>query len=104
MADGKKVRDGITFCLSRFHCGEDCPYYNTGKTGCMELLQKDTLELLKDQPEVVRCKDCKYLNEDSGICVIGIMHGYKDTWFCAYGKRRKYTEPPKEDANGNMDV
>lgn len=49
MADGKKVREGITFCLSRFHCGEDCPYYNTGKTGCMELLQKDILEMLKEQ-------------------------------------------------------
>ena len=43
---------------------------------------------LKDQEKIVLCKDCRNLNEDSGICVIGIMHGYRDKWFCAYGKRR----------------
>lgn len=65
MADGKKVREGITFCLSRFHCGEDCPYYNTGKTGCMELLQKDTLELLKEQePRVMTLEEVKSFGWD----------------------------------------
>ena len=46
------------------------------------------ISLLKEQSEIVRCKDCRYLNEDTGICIVGIQHGYKDTWFCAYGKRR----------------
>ena len=41
-----------------------------------------------DAVQVVLCKDCRYLNEDTGICIVGIRHGYKDTWFCAYGKRR----------------
>ena len=49
MPNREKVRKGIAICLSRFHCGEDCPYYNAGKTGCMESLQKDTLALLKEQ-------------------------------------------------------
>lgn len=49
---------------------------------------KQALELLKGQQQIVRCKDCRYLNEDSEICVIGIMHGYRDTWFCADGERR----------------
>ncbi len=49
---------------------------------------RKALELLKEQSQIVRCKDCRYLKEDSEICVIGIMHGYRDTWFCADGKRR----------------
>ena len=41
------------------------------------------------QPEIVRCEDCRYLNADTGICIVGIPHGYKDTFYCAYGKRRR---------------
>lgn len=39
-------------------------------------------------PEIVHCKDCTYLNADTGICIVGIPHGHKDTFYCAYGKRR----------------
>lgn len=50
MIDREKVITGVDICLSRFHCGKDCPYYNAGNcSGCMELLRKDALELLKDQ-------------------------------------------------------
>lgn len=52
-------------------------------------LVRDALELLEERPELVRCKDCRYLNEDTGVCIVGIPHGYKDTWFCAFGKRRE---------------
>lgn len=46
-------------------------------------------ELLKEQPEIVRCKDCKergtyqcpiYIGGD-GVC------GRPDEWFCADGER-----------------
>ena len=47
----------------------------------------DAIALLKEQPEIVRCKDCTYLNADTGICIVGIPHGYKDTFYCAYGKK-----------------
>ncbi len=38
--------------------------------------------------ELVRCNDCTYLNADTGICIVGIPHGNKDTFYCAYGKMR----------------
>lgn len=67
MTDRERVRKGIAICLSGlFHCGEDCPYYNTGETGCMASLQIDTLELLKEQEPVTwsyeydcfKCNNC----------------------------------------------
>lgn len=74
MADREKVRKGIAICLSRFHCGEDCPYYNAGKTGCMESLQKDTLAMLKEQEPVkpvdVHMYRKMFANVRSGYCPI----------------------------------
>lgn len=72
MIDREKVRKGIAFCLSGFHCGEDCPYYNVGKTVCMWSLQKDALELLKEQEPVTWsyeyncfiCSNCGLAIED----------------------------------------
>ena len=46
--DREKVIKGIDICLQRFHCGEDCPYYNVG---CMERLREDALAMLKEQEE-----------------------------------------------------
>lgn len=57
----------------------------------VEALKSDldeTLKVLGEQPEIVRCKDCIYLNADTGICIVGIPHGYTVTFYCAYGKRR----------------
>lgn len=50
--------------------------------------KRDALFLLKEQEAVVRCKDCIYLNVDTGICIVGIPHGHKDTFYCSYGRRR----------------
>jgi hypothetical protein len=50
MADREKVIKGIDVCLQRFHCGEDCPYFNV-EFGCMEQLREDALSLLKEQEE-----------------------------------------------------
>ena len=46
MPDREKVIKGIDICLQRFHCGEDCPYY---ELECMEQLREDVLALLKEQ-------------------------------------------------------
>lgn len=63
-------------------------------------LALDVLELLKEQPEIIRCKDCKYgslyCTEDvcgetliecnrSDLGDVIEIHGWK--WFCADGKR-----------------
>ena len=50
--DMEKVIKGIDICLQRFRCGEDCPYYNTEKIGCMEQLREDAIALLKEQEAV----------------------------------------------------
>jgi len=55
---------------------------------------KKILELLKGQPEIVRCKDCKF---NSGKCnglylqfVTCYKTGspHKEDWFCADGERQ----------------
>jgi endogenous inhibitor of DNA gyrase (YacG/DUF329 family) len=63
MVDLEKVIKGIGICLQRFHCGEDCPYYNAG---CIEQLRADALSLLKEQEPMevrlttstIRCPKC----------------------------------------------
>ena len=46
----------------------------------------DEHELLKKQPEIVRCKDCKHWNEAYHDCSIHFPPS--PDWFCADGKRR----------------
>lgn len=90
MTDREKVIEGLEVCIPLDEgekCPTECPYHRDVCAGYSQVM-RDALALLKEQEAVVRCKDCRYLNEDSGICVIGIMHGDRDTWFCAYGKRR----------------
>ena len=85
MSDREKVVRAVETCFDSWIDG----HRNMGlDLQAVEQMKHDALELLKEQEAIVRCKDCRYLNEDSGICVIGIKHGYRDTWFCAYGKRR----------------
>ena len=54
----------------------------------------DTLSLLKEQPEIVRCKDCEYApgNEWGFVCKIrdhfgAFMHD-PDNFYCASGKNK----------------
>jgi len=47
----------------------------------------DTLELLKEQEDVVRCKDCKHYKDETGMCDFCHTHGNAETWFCADGER-----------------
>ena len=40
-------------------------------------------------PELIRCKDCKFWNNDGiiTICEKHIGNGYPGDWFCADGER-----------------
>ena len=73
-------------------------------------LVRDALELLKEQPQIIRCKDCKHRPQipngqtygdgfdlkfpDGSKCPCQCLDdGYyswypEDDWFCANGKRR----------------
>lgn len=59
------------------------------KVVCRRLLE--IRKLLREQPEIVLCKDCKHRNEyRTGSCPFYTTWGSAapDDWFCADGKRR----------------
>ena len=91
--DMKKLQDAIKKCRKE-HCAKcnnsempDCPY------NCIEYASIVNLavEILKEQPQIVRCKDCMYwypltktCNNVDGACCQSYV---ADDWFCADGKR-----------------
>ena len=102
----KKVIRGLEICseLGSWH-GRDCEFngaykdcpYRGCETGCVVTIAKDALVLLKEQPEIVRCKDCNkrgqsvYRADGAEYIVcwnqgLGIQHPID--WFCADGERR----------------
>lgn len=115
MADIEKVIKGLE-CCTKFGCHHGCEYKSNGYSGmtCRQELERDALELLKEQanayhylqkqffevqdkllsqPQIVRCKDCKYYieptEEEAGGCLI--KAGYfpvSENWFCADGERK----------------
>ena len=53
---------------------------------------KETLDVLSEQPEIVRCKDCKhfgryYGDSKKGVCEKLNIIGRPEEWFCADGER-----------------
>lgn len=99
MTDREKVIKGLEHCSNKSLCNDSCPYSsilrdpNFGIDECITQLAHDALELLKE-PEIVRCKDCKYYRyygPDSYIsseCALGVNELPIPTWFCASGERR----------------
>ena len=108
MPDREKTLKGLEHCANEQDC-RGCPYFSqlffeqvdgefTGyKCKCLA----DVLALLKEQPDVVRCKDCRcgdWSRNGKGEKMIlcyngdtGIEDGYlhEPDWFCAEGKRKK---------------
>ena len=51
------------------------------------------ISALQTQPEIVRCKDCKFyspMNRETktGICTLTMHQNFGDDWFCAGAERR----------------
>lgn len=104
MPDREKVIKGLECCCAM--SGNDCrkcPYGNecrdTDLPYGMPHLAADALALLKEQPEIVRCKDCKYayltsdgeckycdLEKDDNGSLVERWRSWD--WFCADGERR----------------
>ena len=72
-------------------CSDTCPICNAMEWAIKAL----------EQPEIVRCKDCKWasydcewcLNPDSGVCGDDATHLYiEPNWYCADGKRKEKTD------------
>lgn len=85
MADREKVVKGLEMCIADEYCN-GCPYevqcYSPGQEYA-ESMMRDALELLKEQPEIVRCKDCEYYRG-------GVLSGYCDRWFRQTGGEETY--------------
>jgi len=65
--------------------------YHVPKDEQTVTLSIDTLEnALSEQPQIVRCKDCKYfmkIDDAVGRCCGTTLHTVD--WFCADGKRKE---------------
>ena len=123
--DMEKVIKGFECCHVMVHdlgpdktsCGI-CPYKNVqteeqidlGGIECIAVLHDDALALLKEQPEIVRCKDCKHRPKEPNLKTyesgfdIEFPEGSKcpcqcsgdeyyswypeDDWFCADRERK----------------
>lgn len=85
MTDAAKVLRGVICCsdANKLKCDE-CPYDYNGrgmeKYACTAELAYDVRSLLKERPEIVRCKDCA----KSRICCI--RRADDPDWFCADGE------------------
>ena len=96
MPDREKVIKGIRKCLSHKPCSEnDCPYENECAVEHLnDPLIRDALALLKDQPQIVRCKDCKFGFSEYGYVFCTKPHvekgsaNHKPDWLCADGERK----------------
>ena len=90
MIDKAKVMLGLQIHALSTKCEDDghyCPYFASDE--CSLLLCKDTLELLKEQPGIVRCREC--IRRGTYNCPIYVGgdadHGSPDDWYCADGER-----------------
>ena len=103
MPDREKVVKALEICASREPGGEyicyKCPYETRVEgDGCEVNLTLDAAALLKEQAEIVRCKDCKYwlpmnrfdpdYHPGRGECELNCWVRDFD-WFCADGKRKE---------------
>ena len=62
--------NGALHCFDTF-----CYWHGTGNDCDRSQIMLDALALLKEQPEIVRCKDCKFFAKVD--CWVDIGHGAK---------------------------
>ena len=46
-------------------------------------------ELLKEQKQIVRCKDCKHYDSFTQSCLDGLDGIFTPDWFCADGQEKE---------------
>ena len=91
--DREKVIKGLWHCTSHDDgrdkfgsvgkCG-GCPYYGHD---CTDRMKKDALAMLNEQPQIVRCKDCKH-NDGARCENLDLWVEHDMDWFCADGEKR----------------
>lgn len=98
MADIDKVYKGLYCCRNSYpkdckHCPyePDCTHHET-----CDLLIQNALSIVgeywanqNDQPQIVRCEDCKRLGYTNSHWFCKLLNRCVDAdWFCADGERR----------------
>lgn len=98
-AKKEKVIDGLLHCLQSYasyekNCG-DCRYYSDKK--CIGKLKNDAIALLKAQPEIVHCGECKHWGKpldyenaiDVAYCdIFSKTSAFTSGFYCARGERK----------------
>lgn len=94
MADREKVIEGLENCKDIHRAGRwaqgcaFCGYADKRQPDCFLALMDDAIALLKEQPEIVRCKDCKHWDSEERNCNIKIgWLACGADWFCADGTK-----------------
>lgn len=92
MADREKAIKGLETCIKHIdrECPIFCPYYEVctkydGRIVLQPLL-RDAFVLLRERPEVIRCKDCEYRHDSLRCQMYSEGMDTPDDWYCADGK------------------
>ena len=91
MIDDKRIKRFIEGAKEAFNEVDDPTFTFPMNILSAYELARSIEELLKEQPEIVRCKDCRYCeytNAEREWCKKGHLHGNAETWFCADGEQR----------------
>ena len=110
MADIEMLKKGLRCIIGidESNTCNGCKYY-VENDECEVAVAKDSLALLKEQanaydylqkqffevqdklieqPQIVRCKDCKHYESGYGCKLWHTIYNQSDDWFCADGERR----------------
>ena len=85
MTDREKVIRAVETC---FDSWIDKHRYKGLNLHEVERVKHDALELLKAQPDVVRCKNCKFWHDPISCQMYSEGMETGEDWFCADGERR----------------
>ena len=78
MADRKNVLFWLRTALDDGDCLVELPYS----------IARSIYNMLKEQPEIVRCKDCKFWHDSIRCSMYSEGMETGENWFCADGERR----------------
>ena len=80
----------------------DCKEYDQQKHSCPRwnrVIRQTVEELEKEQPEIIRCRDCKHWKDSDGVyrrgidaeskCPLNTQEVYAGTFYCGYAERRE---------------
>ena len=100
MIDKERVVKGLEHCQKSYCDG--CPYvYDLcDEKDCIANLARDVLVVLKKQPDIVRCENCKFAEkqlfgakESEYKCTLseswGLYDFHNKDWYCPDGKGRE---------------